>query len=63
MSDNPIENAVSIGEHGNLIAKPGYVWRCGACGKLSRDRYGMQPISYGFDESCALNCELVKEAP
>jgi hypothetical protein len=62
VSDNPIENAVSIGEHGNLLAKDGWVWQCQACGKKSRDMYGCQPISYGYDESCALNCKLVKES-
>jgi len=63
MDSNPIENAVAVGDHGNLIAKDGWVWRCNACGKRSRDMYGCQPIDRGFDESCAINCSLVKETP
>jgi hypothetical protein len=31
------------------------VFVCFACGKRSRDRYGDQPISGGWDESCMLN--------
>jgi hypothetical protein len=63
MSDNPIENAVTIGEHGNLIAKDGWVWGCQHCGKKSRDQYGLNPISYGYDESCALNSKLIRAKP
>lgn len=47
----------------NRVAKPGYVWQCVHCGKKSRDVYGMHPVSYGYDESCALNARLVRETP
>lgn len=45
----------------NRKAHKGYVYQCVHCGKKSRDKYGMDAISYGYDESCALNCVLVKE--
>ena len=48
-------------EHGNRRAKPGYVWMCGACGKTSRDRYGFDRISHGWDESCMLHAVLVED--
>lgn len=35
---------------------------CGACGKMSRDKYGNEAISHGWDESCMLNCGLYNEA-
>lgn len=50
-------------EHGNRLANDGYVFVCRACGKRSRDMYGNKPISWGWDESCALNCVLVRECP
>lgn len=31
------------------------VFVCLACGKRSKDRYGVAPISRGWDESCMLN--------
>lgn len=31
------------------------VFVCLACGKRSKDRYGVVPISRGWDESCMLN--------
>lgn len=41
-------------------AAPGQLWQCDACGKVAEDRYGMiGRASWGWDESCALNCELV----
>jgi hypothetical protein len=40
-------------------AKDGWVFMCGACGKQSRDNFGDSPISYGWDESCMLNAQLV----
>lgn len=46
----------------NRRALPGYVWECAACGKRSRDLYGNERISYGWDESCVLNARLVKVA-
>jgi len=45
----------------NQVAKEGHVFVCQACGKMSRDRYGNQPISGGWDESCMLNCTEVAE--
>jgi hypothetical protein len=31
------------------------VWVCMACGKLSNDKYGDDPISVGWDVSCSMN--------
>jgi hypothetical protein len=45
----------------NEVAPQGKVFVCGACGKRSRDRYGEQAISSGWDESCMLNCALYDE--
>lgn len=53
-------NSTAIGEHGNRRANGGYVFRCGACGKLSQDWYGNERISPGWDVSCTLNAELVE---
>lgn len=44
----------------NRIAHSGYVFKCTACGKLSKDKYGMQALSSGYDVSCMLNSILVK---
>lgn len=41
-------------------AHSGYVYQCVHCGKKSVDNFGNEALSYGFDESCALNCVLVK---
>lgn len=41
----------------NETAKPGKVFVCMACGKQSRDKYGFDPISRGWDESCMLNSQ------
>jgi len=43
------------------IAPHGAVYVCGACGKRSRDLYGYQAISPGWDESCSLNAFLCDE--
>ena len=43
------------------VAPEGMVFVCGACGKRSKDIYGNQAISRGWDESCALNCNLYAE--
>ena len=41
------------------IAPPGQIWVCHACGKTSEDSYGIEgKHSYGWDESCSLNCAL-----
>jgi len=45
----------------NEIAPAGAVYVCGACGKRSRDLYGDQAISRGWDESCMLNAILCDE--
>jgi hypothetical protein len=42
----------------NHVAPEGQVYVCGACGKMSQDKYGMQRISRGWDESCMLNSVL-----
>jgi hypothetical protein len=52
---------------GTDIAPEGYVFVCRACGKTSRSRYGFDvagrsACSYGWDESCMLNCALYKIA-
>lgn len=43
----------------NEVAPEGWVWRCNACGKRSRDLYGFQRIDRGYDEACVLNAVLV----
>lgn len=51
-SATPIPTAVV----GNL-APAGWRWRCGACGKTTKDRFGHER---GWDASCMLNSFLVK---
>jgi len=46
---------------GNHYATAGQVWVCAACGKTSRDQYGEQRISPGWDESCMMNAVLCYE--
>ena len=46
---------------GNEVAPEGQVFVCGACGKRSKDRYGDQAISYGWDESCMMWAVLCYE--
>lgn len=46
---------------GNRVAPIGKVFVCLACGKRSRDRYGTNLISHGWDESCMLNCDEFDE--
>lgn len=48
---------------GNAGAPEGQVWVCGACGKRSRSRYGLDgmAIDRGRDESCMLNAVLCFE--
>lgn len=44
------------------FAAPGSMWRCAACGKVSKDRYGLEKTdldSPGWDESCMLNAVLI----
>lgn len=46
----------------NRIAPPGKIWICAACGKKSKDRYGIVgEHSSGWDESCMLNAVLCEE--
>jgi hypothetical protein len=42
-------------------APDGHVWVCHACGKRSKDKFGLLAMSYGWDESCMMNSELYKE--
>ena len=37
------------------------IWVCLACGKRSMDKYGENPIDYGWDASCMLNSREVYE--
>jgi hypothetical protein len=39
----------------NKIADEGNVFVCLACGKTSKDQYGDEKISSGWDESCMMN--------
>jgi hypothetical protein len=64
---------------GKALAPEGKVWRCKACGKESRTRYGFvegeggrgsrylpdgsRVSSPGWDESCMLNAVLVDREP
>lgn len=45
-----------------IIAPEGEVWVCLACGKMSRDKYGFDPITRGWDESCMLNSALIRQS-
>lgn len=47
---------------GNQVAGDGEVWVCIACGKRSRDRFGMQAISVGWDASCMSKAILCLES-
>lgn len=47
----------------NAVAPAGTIYVCGACGKLSRDKYGMQALSRGWDESCMMNAVLCYAPP
>jgi hypothetical protein len=43
------------------FAPEGKIWVCCACGKTSKDQYGIEPRSSGWDESCMLNSQLFDE--
>lgn len=45
----------------NEVAPEGQIFVCMACGKMSKDKYGDQQISQGWDESCMLNSALFEE--
>ena len=49
------------GNFGDKVAPDGQLYVCGACGKTSKDLFGNQKISYGWDESCTLNAVLCYE--
>lgn len=46
---------------GNIVAEPGQIFVCSACGKRSKDLYGNQSLSHYWDVSCVLNAVLCKE--
>lgn len=66
MTNQPLDAAsvekysVPMSGAGNRRALDGYAWECAACGKRSRDLFGFERLSYGWDESCVLNAHLVK---
>ena len=45
----------------NIVAPPGQIWVCGACGKRSRDLYGNHCLNRWWDVSCVLNAVLCHE--
>ncbi len=45
----------------NEVAPEGKAYVCPCCGKVSRDQYGYKAHSYGWDESCMLNCRLTDD--
>ena len=45
----------------NEVAPEGQIFVCMACGKMSKDKYGDQQISQGWDASCMLNSALFEE--
>jgi hypothetical protein len=54
-------------DYGNKRAPDGQVYACGACGKVSRWRYGFDDkgrndATPGWDESCMMHAVLVSEA-
>lgn len=61
---NPADTKTAATEKGRMAnqeAPAGQVFVCGACGKRSRDEYGINPIDRGWDESCMMNSFLVYE--
>ena len=43
-------------------ASAGKIWQCTACGKLAKDRYGLDGFhSPGWNEACMLNAVLIEE--
>jgi len=44
------------------MAPEGAIWVCAACGKTSKDLYGInEPHDCGWDESCMMNAILCYE--
>lgn len=60
MEPEPVKVKVDS-KYANKTAPDGSVWVCLACGKRSNDQYGTLALTPGWDESCALNCELYRE--
>jgi hypothetical protein len=58
-----IDDKSKASPDGNHVAPEGQVYVCAACGKTSRDKYGFQKISRGYDESCMLNAVLCYDNP
>ena len=46
----------------NTTAPQGQIFVCVACGKLSRDRYGNDKVSHGWDENCMMSAILCRES-
>lgn len=45
----------------NEKAVDNMIYVCYACGKRSKDKFGKEAISYGWDVSCVMNCGLERE--
>lgn len=45
----------------NDKAPKGKVYQCYACSKRSKDKYGDEPLDYGWDVSCVMHSHLVDE--
>jgi hypothetical protein len=50
-----------MSEEADVMAPPGAIWICGACGKASKSRYGDDGTFW--DESCTLNATLCHDDP
>ena len=48
-------------DNSDLIAPPGSLWVCHACGKTNRHRYGDFGSMRGWDSSCAMQSGLYSE--
>ncbi len=55
MADDPLMQEIEL--EGTTPAPEGQVYVCGACGKTSTTRYGLDAKN-GWDESCMLNAVL-----
>lgn len=43
----------------NQKAPKGKVYQCYVCSKRSKDKYGDEPLDYGWDVSCVMHSHLV----
>lgn len=43
------------------VAPPGHIWICQGCGKKSKHRRGDHGAEPGWDVSCFLHAQLVKD--